>query len=95
MTPVNNHEHDNPPSCFAVLEIVFPLGKDGLRHSPDTCIRCELKTRCLKTAMQKPEALKVADEKVDRAYKSQTIGFLERWAKKKSLAKKMKNQEKS
>jgi hypothetical protein len=73
------------PYCFAKLETVFPLGDDGLRHTPESCRVCIYKTECLRAAMNRVEGLTVREEKVDRAYASGMIGFLERWSRKKEL----------
>ena len=75
------------PECFGRLEVVFPKGADGLRHSPQLCMACVFKTECLRAAMDKPEGLEVESERVDRAYESRTINFFQRWSKKKQLAK--------
>ena len=75
------------PECFGQLELVFPKGADGLRHSPPLCMACVFKTECLRAAMQQPEWLEVESEKVDRAYESRAINFFQRWSKKKQLAK--------
>ena len=85
MTQDENHPK---PACFGQLELVFPKGKDGLRHSPAICMACVFKTECLQTAMQQPEGVDVEEEKVDRAYQSRAISFFQRWSKKKSLSKK-------
>lgn len=71
--------------CFGMLEVVFPMGEDGLRHTPDACMACVCKTECLKTAVQQADGLRVEEERVDRAYQSGNISFLERWSKKKTL----------
>lgn len=76
---------DKRPDCFGVLDLVFPMGEEGLRQSPDGCMACELKTECLRTAIGRPAGGAVEEERVDRAYQSGTIRFLERWARKKSL----------
>ena len=47
------------PYCFARLENVFPLGDDGLRHTPESCRVCIYKTECLRTAMNRAEGLTV------------------------------------
>jgi hypothetical protein len=77
------------PSCFANLDKVFPMSADGLRHTPDICLNCVDKTECLRAAMAKKQGLKVYAEKVDRAYNSGVMGFLERWAKRKEIHRKM------
>ena len=71
-----------------MLDVVFPMGTDNLRHTPDTCMACVRKTECLRTAVQQSEGLRVAEEGVDRAYQSQNISFLERWSKKKTIHRK-------
>ena len=76
------------PYCFSKLELVFPLGTDGLRHTPESCLVCYCKTECLRAALQTAEAVEVREEKVDRAYEAGMMGFLERWSRKKALHKK-------
>ena len=78
------------PDCFAQLETVFPMGEDGLRNTPETCLACPHKTECLRTAIQGIDGLKVREEQIDREYNSGIIGFLERWSKKKRLIAKKK-----
>ena len=73
------------PKCFAHLETVFPMGKDGLRITPDSCLACSHKTECLRAAIQGRDGLKVKEERIDRAYNSGMIGFFERWSKKKAI----------
>lgn len=85
-----NSSEENRPDCFGKLEIVFPKGADGLRHSPRMCMACVFKTECLQTAMKQPAGLEVESEMVDRAYESRAISFIQRWAKRKSLHKKSK-----
>jgi len=71
--------------CFGNLEIVFPLGDDGLRHTPAPCLKCPYKTECLRTGLRGKAGLKVHAEHVDRSYDSGMIGFVERWSKKKAI----------
>ena len=80
-------QHQNRPPCFGVLKIVFPMGDDGLRHSPESCMICVNKTECLRSAIENPDGLKVKEEIVDRAYESKTIGFWQRWSRRKYLKK--------
>ena len=79
------------PACFAQLETVFPMGKDGLRDTPETCLACRQKTECLRMAIQGRDGLKVREEQIDRAYNSGRIGFFERWSKKKTIHRKKKS----
>ena len=48
------------PYCYGKLECVFPMGENGLRETPESCMVCYCKTECLRTAMQ--------GEAGDRAY---------------------------
>ena len=73
------------PECFGDLDQVFPMTKDGLRHSPDTCKVCNYKPDCLKTSVAGGNRIVVEEEKLDRAYRSGKIGFMRRWLRKKSL----------
>ena len=82
------------PSCFGKLENVFPLAEDGLRHTPESCMVCFCKTECLRTAVQGPGGIKVEEERVQRAYRSGTIGFFERWSRKKTLTRQKRHGEK-
>jgi hypothetical protein len=73
------------PICFADLETVFPLRKDGLRVTPVACLQCVHKTACLRTAMGKASAYRVREEMLDRSYRSGAIGFFQRWSQKKNI----------
>ena len=85
----------SPPKCFGDLETVFPLCDDGLRETPPSCMRCEHKTECLRTAIGKASGYAVREEMVDRAYRGGVIGFLQRWSQKKNIYRlKTKNSEK-
>jgi hypothetical protein len=79
------------PYCFGRLDTVFPLGKDGLRHTPESCMVCFCKTECLREAVRGPEGIQVHEEKVERAYRSGTINFFERWSRKKTLSRLKRN----
>jgi hypothetical protein len=73
------------PECFGDLQIVFPLGDDGLRHSPRRCLHCVYKTECLRSAVEAGEGAQVREEMVDRAYESGLMGFFQRWSRKKQF----------
>jgi hypothetical protein len=77
------------PACFGELETVFPKGKNGLRNTPESCLLCGHKTECLRSAIDGVGGLKVREEFIDRAYTSGTMGFLERWSKKKDIKRKI------
>ncbi|MFZ5570059.1 MAG: hypothetical protein ACOZF0_06625 [Thermodesulfobacteriota bacterium] len=80
------------PACFGKLEEVFPLGKDGLRHSPEFCMLCHCKTECLRSALAGPEGLRTRDEMTDKAYAAGAIGFWERWSRRKASHRKKMQQ---
>lgn len=86
---INNEKY---PPCFGNLQEVFPLGEDGLRHSPESCMPCCYKTDCLRRAMSQEGGLTVREEMVDRAYESGVMGFLDRWSRKKILNAKKRKQ---
>ncbi|MFZ0131940.1 MAG: hypothetical protein WAK95_05310 [Desulfobacterales bacterium] len=89
------HRGTDYPYCFSKLDKVFPLGGDGLRHTPESCRPCLYKTECLRAAMRKSEGLKVHEEKLERAYTAGAIGFLERWSRKKDLHRRKQEQKKT
>ncbi len=78
------------PRCFGDLKTVFPLGPDGLRLSPETCLKCDRKTRCLRSALAQKEGLRMRAAIVDRAYDSGMIGFFQRWSRKKIIHHRLK-----
>lgn len=73
------------PYCYGKLDIVFPMGREGLRHTPESCMVCIYKTECLRTAVAEAGGLQIREEKVDRAYSAGLIGFFERWSRKKEI----------
>ena len=79
------HNTKAPPECFARLENVFPMGADGLRHTPADCLECNIKTDCLRAAVTGEQGLTVHEERLKRAYDSGSVGFLERWAQQKAI----------
>lgn len=76
---------DEQAPCFGNLDIVFPLGEDGLRHTPPSCFSCRDKTECLRAALKQRAGLQVKEEMVDRAYASGRLSFLQRWAQRKAF----------
>ena len=87
---MNDSKKKKLPECFAELDTVFPMGKDGLRNTPDPCLACLHKTECLRAAVQCRDGLIVQEERIDRAYNSGMIGFFERWSRKKSIDRQKK-----
>ena len=83
------------PYCFGKLNTVFPLGDDGLRHTPESCMVCRYKTECLREALKNSDGIQVREEKLDRAYNAGMVGFLERWSRKKELHRQKQQRKKS
>jgi hypothetical protein len=71
--------------CFARLDTVFPMGADGLRHTPPECLECDLKTDCLRAALAGEHGSAVHEERLARAYEAGAVGFLQRWAQQKTF----------
>ena len=80
-------ETGKPPSCFGILDMVFPMGTGGLRESPGKCLACAHKTGCLRVAARGGGGLELEEERVDRAWESGNMGFFRRWSRKKKLAR--------
>ncbi len=78
------------PDCFGQLDVVFPREKHGLRNTPPACMACSHKTECMRSVMQGAGGLKVREEMLARAYRSGTIGFIERWSKMKQIKSRLK-----
>jgi len=79
-----------PPECFGSIETVFPMGSDGLRQTPAGCLECEVKTECLRSALQGPQGVVVQEERLARSYQAGQVGFIERWAQQKELDQRRK-----
>ncbi len=82
--------NESKPYCFGKLEAVFPMGPDGLRETPESCLVCIYRTDCLKSAMGQSEGIQAREETVDRAYRAGMIGFWERWSRKKMLRRRIR-----
>jgi len=55
---------------------------------------CPHKTDCLRTAMKGTSGITVREAAVDRAYTSGSMGFVERWSRKKELNRRLKQEAK-
>ena len=80
--------------CFGKLDVVFPIGKNVFRNTPETCLACSCKTECLRSAINRPEGLKVRESAADRAYEAGMMKFIERWSIKKNIHRKIKEDQK-
>ena len=76
------------PDCFGDLDKVFPMGSHGLRETPDDCMYlCAHKTACLRAAMSGERGIPVRENLIKRNERPGFAGFVQRWARKKSLHK--------
>lgn len=82
--------HTSYPDCFGILDSVFPMAGDGLRKTPKACYSCEFKTACLRDALKGCDGLVVQEERIDRAYASGRMTFIERWSQKKAIQRRKK-----
>jgi len=74
------------PECYGQLDCVFPMGEDGLRQSPDTCMfKCGLKTDCLREAIATQRGLELQESQVKKKYESGMMSFVQRWSEKKKI----------
>ena len=81
------------PYCFGRLETVFPMGPDGLRAVPESCMVCFCKTECLRAAMAGPDGDQVHKEHLRRAEDAGMVGFLARWSRKKQLNRRARDRQ--
>jgi hypothetical protein len=88
---VSEAQKNTGPECFGDLQTVFPKSAEGLRVTPESCLRCVHKTACLRSAMGGGSGLGVREEMIDRAYRGGMIGFFQRWSQKKSIQRMRKN----
>ena len=79
-------DNNNRPDCYGELKKVFPMTETGLRETPHFCrYECVYKTECLKAALVTSKCRDVEEELLERGSKAGTIGFFERWSRKKQL----------
>lgn len=89
------NETDRKPDCFGHLDKVFPMTDSGLRETPKKCFeKCPLKTECLRQAMTSEKAVNVEEEIIERGTQAGTIGFFERWSRRKQVHRQKSKQEK-
>ncbi len=82
----NLKNKNSKPDCYGELTKVFPMTETGLRATPHYCrYECMYKTECLRTALVTSNGRNVEEELLKRGSKAGTIGFFERWSRKKQL----------
>jgi hypothetical protein len=80
--------------CFGILDQVFPMGESGLREVVPTCLHCPDRTACLRAALASRDGLRMREEILERAESKGLVGRLQRWSQKKSLHRRLQQQEK-
>ena len=90
MNTLNNFNNSNSrPDCYGELKKVFPMTETGLRVTPHYFrYECVDKTECLKNALSTSKGAEVEEELLERGSKAGTIGFVERWSRRKQLNRK-------
>lgn len=78
-------EIEKKKECFGILNKVFPMGEDGLRHVPESCFECKDRVDCLRDALSSPEGLDMRKQVISRAERGGLIGWLKRWSQLKEL----------
>lgn len=76
------------PTCFGIIDNVFPLGEEELRSIRPACFQCEHLTRCLKTAADSPDGRAMRADRMEAmrdAAGGGLRGFFHRWAELKQL----------
>jgi len=80
-------------NCFGILDMVFPVGKGGLREVTPKCFDCPDRKTCLQAALTTKEGLAFRGELLDRAKSKGMVGWLKRWSEKKILSRLIKQKE--
>ena len=81
-------ERNGGPDCFGLLEIVFPLGPDDLRHVNSDCLGCKKVKACLKAASESQAGVEMRAsrfEAMKRGSGQGLKGFLDRWSELKTM----------
>lgn len=83
-------QENRQPSCYGLLDKVFPMSGEGLREVRDLCWNCALRVECLREAMERGEQRRTLSE--ERARRDTAAGgvagFLQRWSRLKNENKK-------
>ncbi|MDY6879321.1 MAG: hypothetical protein SV686_03630 [Thermodesulfobacteriota bacterium] len=90
-----NMMRETRKDCYGVLDLVFPVGKEGLREIVATCFDCPDKVACLRAALNTKEGLTLMSEVVEREAPSGLAHRLRRWSEKKQLSRLMKQKKES
>ncbi len=74
--------------CFSSLEVVFPIGPDGMREVSASCWDCRHRVECLRKAVSGDRSTqgqgRLAEEKAAQTDGDGMGGFLRRWSRRKS-----------
>lgn len=86
---------DTRKDCYGILDLVFPVGEEGLREIVSTCFDCPEKVPCLQAALNTKEGLAFRGEVVDRDPPSGLAQRLRKWSERKQLSRLMKQKKES
>ena len=80
-----NSSGSTQKNCFADLETVFPLGRDGLREVSPDCWPCPQRVECLRQAIAGKQAGRTLAEELEQRRPAEgLLGFARRWSRLKS-----------
>jgi hypothetical protein len=80
--------------CFGQLDQVFPMGGEGLREVPASCLGCSELKACLQAALSTHQGLALRIEALDRATPAAGIvGRVKHWSERKALVRRMRAKE--
>jgi len=73
------------PSCFGILDEVFPKGSAGIREVRQRCIECPFRVECLKKAISSEDGIKMREEMLREIPVRGVTDWIKRWSNKKML----------
>jgi len=79
--------------CYGKLDLVFPMGRQGLREVPEGCFACPERTACMRAALKTKPGIAMQEEAVDRSTASGLRGRVLRWSRKKELERMARGKE--
>jgi hypothetical protein len=80
--------------CFGKLDLVFPVGEDGLRRAPSACFACPERTECMRAAMKTRDGIRMQEAMLERSAESGIRGRIRRWSRGKELQRMARDRKK-
>ena len=81
---------DSKEACFGKLDVVFPVGRNGLREVPEGCFECSERVACMKAALASPVGIEMQWGLLERDPEKGWRGRLKRWSERKELNRRQK-----